>query len=39
MTPSVVAIVLPSISVHKETNNITNIAAPAVSVAVSEAPD
>ena len=37
--PSAVAIASPSISVHNETNNITNIVAPTVAVAaVAEAP-
>ena len=31
--PSAVAIASPSISVHNETNNITNIVAPTVAVA------
>ena len=38
-TPSAVAIASPSISVHNETNNITNILAPAVAVAASEGSD
>ena len=37
--PSAVAIASPSISVHNETNNITNIIAPAVAVAASEGSD
>ena len=39
MTPSAVAIPSPSISVHKETNDITDIVASAVPVTVSEAFD
>ena len=38
-TPSALAVASPSISVHNETNNITNIVAPTVAVAaVAEAP-